>query len=416
MGKTSCKVAKPFSEGLYTDTNSTNIYDPNELGIELTSDYLTATPIQIGHTSPSLSLTQAADNLSMLNHLTITNTLTQPPEKPTSRRCVGRPIGAVDSKPRQSKGSKHKSVKIRSVHEIETISPTKKRKLTEIIGSPSSSNTQDLSLESCYKPIPPPIDTSKLGYPAAAPYIWELLQLPEIANFFLQQGVLNLALAPAMNLNNSIDSPTSALRLPFYNEIVDPLPICYDNIHRLTSTTLNTFNYTHNNNLHQASSVVAQLHGSQFINNNTLGIINPNFGLSLAASATYFEELGTRSRGVLGAIQWYLGKGFKRIELETDNTEAANYLRGVQTNLSWCSSSILDNVINLLCSFHIISFKHCNRDGNWAAHLLASHANLSSLDTISYTAAPAWLCSQFASDLLFCNVLTQETEETFADV
>ncbi|KAF5201190.1 hypothetical protein FRX31_009223, partial [Thalictrum thalictroides] len=219
MGKTSSKVAKPFSEGLHTDTNSTNIYDPNELGIELTSDYLIATPIQIGHSSPSLSLTQAADNLSMLNHLTTTNTLTQPPEKPTSRRRVGRPIGAVDSKPRQSKGSKHKSVKTRSVHEFETVSPTKKRKLTEIIGSPSSSNTQDLSLESCYKPIPPPIDTSKLGYPAAAPYIWELLQLPEIANFFLQQGVLNPALAPAMNLNNSIDSPTSALRLPFINEI-----------------------------------------------------------------------------------------------------------------------------------------------------------------------------------------------------
>ncbi|KAF5186719.1 hypothetical protein FRX31_023694, partial [Thalictrum thalictroides] len=122
------------------------------------------------------------------------------------------------------------------------------------------------------------------------PYIWELLQLPEIANFFLQQGVLNPALAPTMNLNNSIDSPTSALRLPFINEIViDPLPICYDNIHRLTSTTLNTFNYTQNNNLPQASSAEAQLHGNQSINNNTLGIINPNSGLSPAASATYFE-------------------------------------------------------------------------------------------------------------------------------
>ncbi|KAF5207232.1 hypothetical protein FRX31_003177 [Thalictrum thalictroides] len=54
----------------------------------------------------------------------------------------------------------------------------------------------------------------------------------------------------------------------------------------------------------------------------------------------------TECCGVMGVVQWCLGQGVRRLEVETDNAGVASYLRGVQTNLSWCSVSILDNVLD----------------------------------------------------------------------
>ncbi|KAF5202169.1 hypothetical protein FRX31_008240 [Thalictrum thalictroides] len=70
--------------------------------------------------------------------------------------------------------------------------------------------------------------------------------------------------------------------------------------------------------------------------------------------------------GVLAAIQWCLGHEFRRIQVETDNAGAAAYLSRAQTNISWCSPSILVTL-----------------------NLLALNTAIGQLD----------------SDLLFCNVL-----------
>ncbi|KAF5199974.1 hypothetical protein FRX31_010439 [Thalictrum thalictroides] len=83
------------------------------------------------------------------------------------------------------------------------------------------------------------------------------------------------------------------------------------------------------------------------------------------------SALTAECSGVLAAIQWCLEHGFRQVEVETDNARVADYLRRLPTNVSWTSETILDNVLDLLYNFVSVIFKHCNRNGNWAAHLLA---------------------------------------------
>ncbi|KAF5186431.1 hypothetical protein FRX31_023983 [Thalictrum thalictroides] len=113
-------------------------------------------------------------------------------------------------------------------------------------------------------------------------------------------------------------------------------------------------------------------------------------GLILRNSNGNFLNAGTNSdyaasseeaecKGILYATQWGAEKGVTHLELETDCKGAVDYLMGKPSNLSWRSSNILKEVAlaSQLYEHHHISF--CKRTGNSAAHLLAHHANLSSV-------------------------------------
>ncbi|KAF5184652.1 hypothetical protein FRX31_025760 [Thalictrum thalictroides] len=66
------------------------------------------------------------------------------------------------------------------------IKETKKRKKSEPNTTPFTNPTGQMEA----------FNHSNQGFPPGAPYVWELLQIPDIAEFFIRQGVLNPELAP----------------------------------------------------------------------------------------------------------------------------------------------------------------------------------------------------------------------------
>ncbi|KAF5195462.1 hypothetical protein FRX31_014947 [Thalictrum thalictroides] len=103
---------------------------------------------------------------------------------------------------------------------------------------------------------------------------------------------------------------------------------------------------------------------------------------TLISAGTESGHAGTSEEAECKGIQAALGRAIqlqlKDVILETDCKGAADYLLNQPANLSWTSSSILDQAKYLSRSFISVHFAFCNRLCNEAAHTLASRADTSS--------------------------------------
>ncbi|KAF5180621.1 hypothetical protein FRX31_029792 [Thalictrum thalictroides] len=107
--------------------------------------------------------------------------------------------------------------------------------------------------------------------------------------------------------------------------------------------------------------------------------------------------------GLLVGAQWAKQQLWKLI-LETDNKGEAYALQGHPSNLSWMSYITIHETISNFKFFDVIIVKHCNRSGNYAAHILSKHADKSNMVSTVYCVPPVLLRSQLADDILLCKL------------
>ncbi|KAF5203758.1 hypothetical protein FRX31_006653 [Thalictrum thalictroides] len=133
----------------------------------------------------------------------------------------------------------------------------------------------------------------------------------------------------------------------------------------------------------------------RFLNANTrigIGFIlrdtNGNFaGVgSCSSSAGSSEE--AEAKRIVEALSWVLDKSLSNLILEIDHLDAANYLNGKDSSVSWRSSTILDYASMFFSCFSSVKVLFIGRSGNHAAHLIASKACISSMVPNHYFSPP----------------------------
>ncbi|KAF5184740.1 hypothetical protein FRX31_025672 [Thalictrum thalictroides] len=100
------------------------------------------------------------------------------------------------------------------------------------------------------------------------------------------------------------------------------------------------------------------------------------FGTGRGGAGTSEEA---ECKGMLSAVRWCINLKVSRLELETDCKGAADFLNGVQTNLSWSSTAILQELQHMSLEFVSFKISFCNRSRNQVAHQIAHHVDLNSM-------------------------------------